>query len=73
VTFAEASQTLKGTLDDEELANVLGVSVQGIRQARLDEANPSYRSPPAGWPEAIARIARARAAELWALAERLEG
>lgn len=73
MTFAEASEDLKRCPTDEDLAGELGVGVQSVRQARLDETSPSYRSPPAAWPVAIARLARSRARELERLAERLEG
>lgn len=72
MTFEEASEELKRCPTDEDLAAELGVGVQSIRQARLDESSPSYRTPPTGWPAAIAELARARAAELLDLAARLD-
>lgn len=72
MTFSEASAELKRCPTDEDLAGELGVSVQSVRQARMEETSASYRSPPPSWPAAIARLARARAAELEQLAERLE-
>jgi len=72
MTFEEASEQLKRCPTDEDLAGELGVGVQSIRQARLDETSPSYRSPPGSWPAGIARLARARAAQLLELAEHLE-
>lgn len=72
MTFAEASEALKRVPTDEDLAAELGVGVQSIRQARLDESSPSYRTPPAGWSAAIAALARARAKELVDLARYLE-
>lgn len=55
-----------------DLAEDLGVSEAGIRQARLDPAASGYRSPPEGWPAAVARLARRRARELEELADGLQ-
>lgn len=57
-----------------DVASAAGVSDNAIRRARLDPASgDSYRSPPAGWEAALAKLARERAAELVKLAEELEG
>lgn len=72
MTYAEASEVLKRRPVDKDLARAAGVSVQLLRQARLAEASASYRTPPANWPTAVAEIARHRARELLALADRLE-
>lgn len=72
MTFAGATEELKRCPTDEDIAREIGVGVQSVRQARLDESSPSYRSPPSGWPAAIATLARDRAAKLLKLAERLE-
>lgn len=56
-----------------DVADAAGVSYGLMRQARLDPDASSYRRPPEGWESAVARLARARAAELGKLAEELEG
>ncbi len=70
--FKSAVDALAGCYSHEELAKAAGVSLQSIRQARLDPSSPSYRRPPANWREIIARLARARGGELGDLAEELE-
>ncbi|MBA2244160.1 MAG: hypothetical protein H0W11_04335 [Gemmatimonadetes bacterium] len=49
------------------------MSLQLVRQARLDSDNRNYRAPPSNWREVVARLARERARELERLAEELEG
>jgi len=50
----------------------MGMSVAAVRQARLDPAGTSYRTPPAGWQKAIAKLCRKRGGQLVKLAEELE-
>jgi len=74
MNFKTASDRVTGacvTLDD--IAGASGVSDSIIRRARLDPEGPSFRRPPAGWENAIAKLARERAGELVRLAEELEG
>jgi len=73
VSFTEAIDILVGDLNHEKIAAAAGVSVQSVRQARLDSQNPSYRSPPRGWEAVLARLALARCKELRALAGELAG
>lgn len=71
--FKEATDRATGaciTLAD--VAEAAGVSHHQARRARIDPTKGSYRSPPDGWEAALATLARARAAELVALAEELE-
>ncbi len=56
-----------------DVAQAAGVSLQLVRQARLDSDNRNYRAPPSNWREVVARLARERARELERLAEELEG
>ena len=56
-----------------DIAEVSGVTHHSVRRARLDPRTVSYRSPPGGWEQAIAKLARERAGELVKLAEELEG
>ena len=55
-----------------DIAVAAGVSDHLIRRARLDPEGPSFRRPPQGWQQAIAKLARERAGELLKLAEELE-
>jgi len=72
--FPEASDLLtKSCPTLADIAREAGVSSGLIRQARLDPKASSYRSPPPNWRQAIAKLARGRAAELERLAEELEG
>lgn len=69
--FHEATKRLKECLTDQEIADELGVSLQSIRQARMDQGNPSYRPPPEGWRQALIRLCRNREDELRQLAKQL--
>lgn len=71
--FIEATDALARKVSHEDLARELGVSVQTVRQARMDPESPSYRQPPASWRRAVADLARRRGGELQELAEALEG
>jgi hypothetical protein len=55
-----------------DLAKELGVSHGLLRQARLSSSASSYRSPPAGWEAAVAKLARERGGELLKLADDME-
>ena len=55
-----------------EAAKLLGSTVSSVRQARLGTEKAGHRRPPAGWEQAIAKLARERAGELVKLAEELE-
>jgi hypothetical protein len=68
--FKEATDALAGGVTHEELAAELGISVQRIRQARLEPGSAGYRPAPAGWEGAVARLARKRGGELEALARK---
>jgi hypothetical protein len=70
--FKSATDRLTACLSHVDIAQAAGVSVQLIRQARVDPTNPSYRSPPDGWQKVVARLARRRAKELEALADGVE-
>ena len=70
--FIQATGLLKRPLRDDEIAEQTGVSVQTIRQARLDPGNPNHRPAPAGWEGAVARLARERSKQLAELAEEIE-
>lgn len=69
-TFKQAGDTL--CLSGRELAALLGISVQRVKQARLDPQAAGYRAPPAGWEGKLLQVARTRGKELQALALALE-
>ena len=56
-----------------DIAEAAGVTHHSVRRSRLDPSTASYRSPPAGWEKAVAKLARERGSELVKLAEELEG
>jgi hypothetical protein len=55
--FREATDGLCVKVDHEDVARALGVSLQTIRQARLQPETKSHRSPPPGWRNAVLRLA----------------
>jgi DNA-binding phage protein len=70
--FKTATDRIAAYVSHTEIAEAAGVSVQSIRQARLDSSNPNYRSPPAGWDKVLLRLARERSKHLKALIDELE-
>jgi len=69
--FRRATDELFAPISHKELANALGSSVPSIRQARLEESAKAHRRPPDGWESKVAKLARAKAAALMRLADRL--
>jgi hypothetical protein len=69
--FREAVDVLAQKTTNDQIAAATGSSPFSIKQARLHDGSPGHRQPPAGWEQAIARLARERAAQLLALADRL--
>jgi len=69
-TFKDVVDRLR--LTGPELSELFGVSAQTIRQAKLDPSKDGYRSPPRGWAQTLARIAKERGGELLTLAKELE-
>lgn len=69
--FKTATDRVAGCISHAEIAEAAGVSVQTIRQARLDPSAPGHRPPPAGWREVLARLARMRSEELGRFAKQL--
>jgi hypothetical protein len=69
--FTEATDWLTKGVSLADLARELGASYGLIRQARMAPESPSFRRPPTGWEEAVARLAEKRAQELLALKEAL--
>ena len=69
--FREATDTLCASLNHEDVAKALGVSVQTVRQARLKEDSNGFRAPPRNWERAIIRLAEARVLHYRKLIEEL--
>jgi hypothetical protein len=70
--FKTATDRVGGCITHAEIAEAAGVSIQTIRQARMDPNSTSYRNPPTGWQAVLARLARARSKELQAFADFIE-
>jgi hypothetical protein len=70
--FKTATDRVAGCISHAEIAEAAGVSVQTIRQARLDPSAPGHRPPPAKWREMLARLTRERSNALAAFATELE-
>ena len=70
--FKTATDRVAGGISHAEIAEAAGVSVQTIRQARLDPAVSGYRPPPTGWESILARLARDRSKALADFAEEIE-
>jgi hypothetical protein len=69
--FKTATDRVAGCISHAEIAEAAGVSVQTIRQARLDPSAPGHRPPPANWQTALARLARERSRQLAEFAEEI--
>lgn len=69
--FKTATDRVAGCISHAEIAEAAGVSVQTIRQARLDPSAPGHRPPPAGWRAFLAYVVRRRASELIKYADEL--
>ena len=70
--FNTACDHLTNCPTHDDIARAAEIGLQTVRQARMDATATGYRSPPAGWEKAIAKLARERATELLDLAEELE-
>lgn len=69
-TATDRATAARITLAD--IASEADVSDSKVRRARLDPSGPEYRSPPDGWENVLARLARKRAKDLQTLAADLE-
>lgn len=67
--FKTATDRVAGCISHAEIAEAAGVSIQTIRQARMDPTSSSYRNPPAGWQGVLALLLRERARELQEVAD----
>jgi hypothetical protein len=69
--FRQATDGLCAKVDHEDVARALGVSLQTVRQARLQPDANARRSPPAGWREAVIRLAEEKVGQYRRLIEQL--
>ncbi len=70
--FKAATDILTRRITADEIAEAAGVSISSIARARLDPTSSAYRSPPAEWQPALARLARERINELSLFVEELD-
>jgi hypothetical protein len=70
--FTEATDRLTKGVSLADLARELRASYGLIRQARMDPTSKSYRKPPRGWEQAVARLAFEQAEELLRLKREIE-
>jgi len=71
MNFKKATDELLEHPTLEDLAKLLGVSLQSIRQARAEKESTAYRAPPPGWEHATRRLAESSAAHYQRLAKKL--
>ena len=71
MNFREATDDLCAKVDHHALADALGVSVQTVRQARLEGDHEGRRTPPREWEHAVIRLAEKRVWHYRKLIERL--
>jgi transposase len=69
--FRRATDELCAAITHDDIAMELGVSVQSIRQARMNRESNGQRSPPDHWKGAVSLLAEKRIAQLRSLIERL--
>ena len=71
--FKTATDRVAGCISHAEIAEAAGVSVQTIRQARLDPSAPGHRPPPQGWTLVLRKLINRRITELAHVAQELDG
>lgn len=62
--FRAAANILGRQISTADMAEAMGVSSHSVRQARLVEGAPGYRTPPKEWISVIIRLAEERKREL---------
>ena len=70
--FREAADSLCGKIDHHDVAQALGVSLQTIRQARLQPETRAHRPAPAGWRDAVIRLAEEKVSHYRQLIQKLQ-
>jgi hypothetical protein len=71
MNFMDATTRLTHDVTLGDLAESLGVTTALLSQARAGTTKAHHRSPPKGWEQAIAKLARKRAEELARMADRV--
>jgi hypothetical protein len=69
--FKTATDSVAGCITHAEIAEACGVSIQSIRQARMDPSSSSYRNPPGGWEAVLSALAKKRAEALLVFANKV--
>jgi hypothetical protein len=72
MNFRDAVDTLCTPLTHQDVAKALKVSVQTVRQARLNENSDAFRAPPKNWRAAIIRLAEQRILSYYKLIEKMK-
>ena len=62
--FRTAANILGRQISTADMAEAMGVSSHSVRQARLVEGVPGYRTPPKEWLPVFIRLAEERRREL---------
>jgi hypothetical protein len=73
MNFRSATDELLAHPTLQDLADILRVSVQSIRQARADSESTAYREPPPDWEKGTLRLAEKAVAHYERLAKKLRG
>jgi hypothetical protein len=73
MNFKDATDQLFNGVSQQELADLLGISVASIRQARLIATAKAHRNPPDKWEDAVIRLAEKRVFHYRRLIEQVRG
>ena len=57
MNFKQATDALLEAITLDDLAALLGISVQSVRQARAAKDSSAHRPPPVGWEAAVRKLA----------------
>ena len=71
INFREATDRLCAAITHYDVAHKIGVSVQSVRQARMNGNSNGNRPPPSGWEDALVQLAEKRIGESRALIDEL--
>jgi len=71
MNFREAVDALCDPLDHKKVAEALGVSLQAVRQARMQEQSSAFRAPPKHWKDIAILLAERRVMHYRQLIDRL--
>ena len=73
MNFKQATDAICMPVSHDDVASALGVSVQTVRQARMDDEATAKRAPPKDWRRAVIRLAERRIMHYRDLIARLRG